>query len=181
MSRYDQNSDTSLEPNLWCWNAGFLEVKLAQLQQSGFSCGKTCSKGSVPSQNCSRNGPGDSEPFLTPAVTYLRTLFLLSANQNCSFLRILIACHKRCGRVLTMDSLSSSLAISPQCTQQSTVTQGFFLVIFCTYTLSGEAKQAFRQRNTYQPGQLSSSYLRFPLFYSFFCKGQPPQTSQVVQ
>jgi len=41
MSRYDQKSETQLEPNLWCWNAGCLEVKPAQLKWPRFSCGKT--------------------------------------------------------------------------------------------------------------------------------------------
>jgi len=44
-----------LEPKMWCWNAGFLVVKPAQLQWSGFSYCKACCNGSVPVPTLTRN------------------------------------------------------------------------------------------------------------------------------
>jgi len=52
---------------LWTCNAGFLVVKPAQWQRSGFSCGKTRCNGSVLGRNRTRNRPGDLEPLLTLA------------------------------------------------------------------------------------------------------------------
>jgi len=64
ISQYDQNSNTQLESNLWGWNAGFLVVKPAQLQPSGFSCGKNSCNSSVLVPTLTRNRSSRLEPLL---------------------------------------------------------------------------------------------------------------------
>jgi hypothetical protein len=65
VSWYNQNSDTYLEPNLWGWNAGFLVVKPAQLQRSGFLYVRARCNSLVPGWNPTWNRPGNMQLFVT--------------------------------------------------------------------------------------------------------------------
>ena len=72
MSRYDQNSNTWVEPKLRGWNATYLVVKPAQLQQSGFSWGTALCNWSVAVPTLTQNCSSRLEPLLTLLICRYR-------------------------------------------------------------------------------------------------------------
>jgi len=85
MSRYDRNSTTWLEPKWWDWNTGFVVVRLAQFQSSGFSCGKTHCNSSVPVLTLTRNSSSVWELLLTLSADSLQCHFGKEGIQTCGF------------------------------------------------------------------------------------------------
>jgi hypothetical protein len=73
--------------------------KPAQLQHSGFSCGKACCNSLVPVQTLTRNRSSGLEPLLPVTTTYWRCDFAGSNTKNC-WRSVDAHFHDGAGRVL---------------------------------------------------------------------------------